>query len=351
MPKESGVREGFSPSLYLLNVLIASTESSVQTGEWTNHSLCQTCTKARRKINVCVAENGQVVMLSVCNSQESKARNVIVAPLLGQSTSNLQQKIIHSVRRAKIAIKLDDAVSGQCLENLNAVQVNVSSDHPKMTQALAKVSTRKGRGKTVSKKPSEQGEAGAFSPNYPSGLSKALEQDEALAYRGLIYLALVQNGKVCAINDIRGPLLGLKNWAKNKKLPASKVIKGAHKLRERGILEPANPEDLRPKCFLLHHVQLPGNGQDADSEQAITDVQPKASPVVPTPSNGDNALLSVLAGENKSEDAFGQLVGQAFGQLQGIGNVLALANRLKEAGFEFSDNQDGTQTISLTVKK
>jgi len=129
MPKEPEVREGFSPSQYLLNVLIDSTESSVKTGEWTNYALCQTCTKARGKINVCVAENGQVVMLSVCNSREDKARNAIVVPLPGQNARSLQKEILHSVRQASLGAKLDDSVSGQCLENLNAVQVIQASGH------------------------------------------------------------------------------------------------------------------------------------------------------------------------------------------------------------------------------
>lgn len=639
MPKESEVREGFSPSQYLLDVLITSAKSSVKIGQWLDCALCQTCTKDRQKVNVCVAENGQAVLLSVCNSQESKARNAILTPLPGQNTATLQKELLRFVRQTRLGAKLDNSVSGQCLENLNAASMIPSSscqpqfsiqggraemsnivgdrknclkvtsmlaskvaskvmgikeiklagttilctraqaleenqaclmtrdgkvvwhfcqykhlttqmfeltpenghtaatltedllaylpeicgsncvhtvkemeclterdsarearqkpsapgdaikssiysqrfpetiklpkeaeevyltllrlrsdygvkieedgtfilekavqlldgvasslgkaplwwqagwnmlldinpkivEHPHkgsgmlihhirldsdliahcshnstdakkmedlpgleaLTGRKAVVATRRHPGpssgmtaaclerigvkdettkeEAVSKQAREQGEVGAFSSRFPHGLTKAFDPDEMLAYQGLLELARkTQNGKIYATNDLYGPLLELRKWAKKQKLPVSGVIRAAHKLRTRKVLEQANPNETRPKHFVLHHVQLPENGQDAPSDKVPTTTRVKESQPVATPGGGGSSTLSVLTGDSVSYDDFGQLFGQTIKQLQSIRKALILAGA---EGFEFRDNNDGTQTISFTIKK
>lgn len=629
MPKESEVREGFSPSQYLLDVLITSAKSSVKTGQWLDCTLCQTCTKDRQKVNVCVAENGQAVLLSVCNSQESKARNAILTPLPGQNTATLQKELLRFVRQTRLGAKLDNSVSGQCLENLNAVLMipssscspqfsvqggraemsNIAGDrnnclkvasllatkvaskvmgikevkltgttilcaraqaleedqsclmirdgkvawhfcqhkhfttqmfeltpenghtaatltedllaylpeicgsncvhtvkemeclterdaarearqkpsapgdaikssiysrrfpevitlpkeaeevyltllslrhdhggkmeedgtfilekavqlldgvasslgkaplwwqagwnmlldispkiveHPHkgsgmlihhirldsdltahclhnstdakkmkdlpgleaLTGRKAAVATRRHLGpssgmtaaclerigvrdettkeEAVSKQAREQGEVGAFSSRFPHGLTKALDHEEALAYQGLLELARkTQDGKIYATNELRGCLTGLKAWAKSKKLSVSGATKGFSKLRARKIVVQSNPHDTKPKCFVLHHVQLPENGQDIPSDKVPTAVRVKESRPVATPGSGGSV----------PDDAFGQLFGQTIKQLQSIREALTLTGT---EGFEFRDNNDGTQTISFTIKK
>lgn len=136
MPPQDGIRSGFSPTFYLLNVLGGTIESSLSSvAKCANPALTTICGKPRQKtIHICIDVKDDVLILALCNSKEKCARTIFVYTKSDRTSAPVAKQIISLIDKVRLNAHIEYGVCGGCDKILqgskNIVQMQTASNNP-----------------------------------------------------------------------------------------------------------------------------------------------------------------------------------------------------------------------------